>query len=152
MKECVREAEVVEAVISGRWPAACDPELRSHATDCHICKDIVLVSSALQGERDSAVSSAALPSAGLVWWRAELRLRREAAWAAERPMKFVHWLAAASAAGVVGALLGGMLPFVHQLATAFANLPDLGFLIGGLATLLVVAPLAVYFVFSERGE
>ena len=67
-------------------------------------------------------------------------------------MKFAHWLAAASAAGVVGALLGGMLPFVHQLGTAFANLPDLGFLIGGLATLLVVAPIAVYFVFSEKGE
>lgn len=152
MKECVREAEVVEAVISGRWPAACDPELRSHAMDCHICKDIVLVSSALQGERDSAVLNATLPAAGLVWWRAELRARREAARAAERPMKLVHSLAAASAAGVVGALLIGMLPFVHQLLTAFTNLPDLGLLIGGFATLLVVAPIALYFVFSERGE
>jgi hypothetical protein len=140
MKECVREAEVVEAVISGRWPAACDPELRSHAMECHICKDIVLVSSALQGERDPAVLKATLPSAGLVWWRAELRARREAARVAERPMKFVHSLAAASAAGVVGALLIGMLPLVH------------GLLIGGLATLLVVAPVAVYFVFSEKGE
>ena len=152
MKECVREAEVVEAVISGRWPAACDQELRSHAMDCHICRDIVLVSSELQGERDSDVLDAALPSAGLVWWRAELRARREAARAAERPMKFVHSLAAASAAGVVVALLGGMLPFARQLVTAFVNLPDLDLLIGGLATLLVVAPIAVYFVFSEKGE
>ena len=152
MKECVREAEVVEAVISGRWPAACDPELRSHAMDCDICKDIVLVSSALQSERDSAVLHAALPSAGLVWWRAELRMHREAARAAERPMKLVHSLAAASAAGVVVAVLGGMLPLVRQLLTAFTNLPELGLLIGGLATLLVVAPIAVYFVLSERGE
>jgi len=45
-----------------------------------------------------------------------------------------------------------MLPFVRQLVTAFVNLPDLGLLIGGLATLLVVAPIAVYFVFSEKGE
>jgi hypothetical protein len=152
MKECVREAEVVEALISGRWPDACDPELRSHAMDCHICKDIVLVSSTLQEDRDSAVLNAPLPSAGLVWWRAELRTRREAAKAAERPMKFVYSLAAASAAGVVVALLGSLLPFVHELLAAFANVPELGLLIGGLATLLVVAPIAVYFVFSERGE
>jgi hypothetical protein len=150
MKECLREAEVVEAVISGHWPAACDPELRSHAIDCPTCKDIVLVSSALQTERDSAVLNAALPSAGLVWWRAELRSRREAARAAERPMKLVHSLAAASAAGVVVAVLGGMLPFVRELVTAFANLPELRLLIGGLATLLVVAPIAVYFAFSDK--
>ena len=150
MKECVREHEIVETVTSGRWPEACDPDLRSHAMTCPVCKDVVLVAVALHEERDSAVAKAGVPSAGLVWWRAELRARREAVRAVERPMKWVHSLAAASAAGVGVALVGGMLPFVQQLLTAFTNLPELGLLIGGLATLIVVAPIALYFVFSDK--
>jgi hypothetical protein len=150
MKECVREHEIVEAITSGRWPEACDPDLRNHATACAICKDVVLVASALHEERDSAVAVAGVPSAGLVWWRAELRARREAVRAAERPMKWVQSLAAASAAGVAVALVGGMLPFVRQLLTAFTNLPEMGLLIGGFATLIVVAPIALYFVFSDK--
>jgi hypothetical protein len=150
MKECIREHEIVEAITSGRWPEACDPDLRSHAMTCAVCKDVVLVASALHEERDSAVTTAGVPSSGLVWWRAELRARREAIRAAERPMKWVHSLAAASAAGVAVALVGGMLPFVRQLLTAFTSLPELGLLIGGLATLIVVAPIALYFVFSDK--
>jgi|SRR5262249_25455973 hypothetical protein len=150
MKECIREAEIVEAVTSGRWPAACDPDLRTHAQSCHVCKDVVLVASALHEERDAEVLNAAVPSAGLVWWRAELRARRDAVRVAERPMKLVHSLAAASAAGVGVALVGGMLPFVRDLLTAFTKLPELGLLLGGLAALLVVAPIAVYFVFSDK--
>ena len=150
MKECTREYEIVEAITSGRWPEACDADLRNHAMTCPVCKDVVLVTAALHGERDSAVAGAGVPSAGLVWWRAELRARREAVRVAERPMKWVHSLAAASAAGVAVALLGGMLPFVRELLTAFTNLPELGLLIGGLATLIVIAPIALYFVFSDK--
>jgi hypothetical protein len=149
MKECSREHEIVEAITSGRWLEACDPDLRSHAMTCAVCKDVVLVASALHEERDSALA-AAVPSAGLVWWRAELRVRREAVRAAERPMKWVHSLAAASAAGVAVALVGGMLPFVRQLLTAVTSLPELGLLVGGFATLIVVAPIALYFVFSDK--
>lgn len=150
MKECIREHEIVEAIMSGRWPEACDPDLRSHAMTCAVCKDVVLVASALHEERDSAVAASGVPSAGLVWWRAELRARREAVRVAERPMKWVYSLSAASAAGVAVALVGGMLPFVRQLLTAFTSLPELGLLIGGLATLIVVAPIALYFVFSDK--
>src|SRR5579862_9010241 len=112
MKECIREHEVVEVVTSGRWPEACDPELRAHALSCPVCKDVAFVATALHEEREAAVASAGVPSAGLVWWRAELRARREAVRAAERPMTLVQSLAAASTAGVVVALAGGMLPFV----------------------------------------
>ena len=150
MKECIREHEVVEAVTSGRWPEACDPELRAHALSCPVCKDVTFVATALYEEREAAVAGAGVPSAGLVWWRAELRARRDAVRAAERPMTLVQSLAAASAAGVVVALIGGMLPFVRYLLAAFSNLPELGLLMGGLATLLVVAPIALYFVFSDK--
>ena len=143
MKECVREHEIVEAVTEGRWPEACDAELRSHAGQCAVCKDVVLVARALHEERDTAVMNAPVTPAGLVWWRAELRARREAVRAAERPMTWVHSLAAASAVGVAVALVGGLLP-------TLISLPQVGLLLGGLATLLVVAPIALYFVFSDK--
>jgi hypothetical protein len=150
MKECVRENEIVEAVVSGRWPDACGADLRNHVSACHICKEVAVVAGALQEEHDTALAEARVPSAGLVWWRAELRARREGAKAAERPLTLVHSLAAASVIGVGAALVGGMIPYVRELFAAFAGLPELGLLIGAFVTLLVVAPLALYFVFSDK--
>ena len=43
-----------------------------------------------------------------------------------------------------------MIPYVRELFAAFTGLPELGLLIGAFVTLLVVAPLAVYFVFSDK--
>jgi hypothetical protein len=150
MKECVREHEIVEAVTSGRWPDSCAADLRNHAADCHVCKEVVLVAVALHEEHDLALAEARVPSAGLVWWRAELRARREAAKAVERPLTLVHSLAAASVIGVGAALVVGMIPYVRDLFAAFAGLPELGLLIGAFVTLLVVAPVALYFVFSDK--
>jgi hypothetical protein len=150
MKECIREHEVVEAVVSGRWPDACDAELRRHATDCPVCKDVISVAVALHEERDFALFNARVPSAGLVWWRAELRARREATRTAERPMKVAYSLAAGSVVGVGVALIAGLSPYIRELLAAFIDLPELGLLVGALATLLVIAPLALYFVFSDK--
>ena len=150
MKECAREHEVVEAVTSGRWPGACDPDLRDHAMACHVCKEVVFVAVALHEDHSAALTDARIPSAGLVWWRAELRARREAVQAAERPLTLAHSLAAAAAIGVGAALAGGMIPYVRELFAAFTGLPELGLIIGAFVTLLVVAPLALYFVFSDK--
>jgi hypothetical protein len=148
MRECTREHEIVEAVTSNCWP--CDAELRNHANQCDVCRDLVLVVSALHDERESATLNVRVPSAGLVWWRSELRARREAARIAERPMTLAHSLAAASAVGVAAALIVGLFPGVMDLFGAVKALPNLGLLVGGLATLLVVAPLVVYYVFSDK--
>ena len=45
--------------------------------------------------------AAALPDPGIVWWRAQLRARREAAVAAGRPITGVQVLAAACALAVL---------------------------------------------------
>jgi len=37
-----------------------------------------------------------------------------------------------------------------HIPAAFAGLPELGLLIGAFVTLLVVAPVALYFVFSDK--
>ncbi|MEO5822679.1 MAG: hypothetical protein ABIT71_19400 [Vicinamibacteraceae bacterium] len=93
--ECARESEIVDAIGAGQWPDAAPEGLRAHAVSCPVCADLALAASALHD--DAAVAnqvSIALPSAGQVWWRAELRARHEAARMAQRPLLAVQVVAA----------------------------------------------------------
>jgi hypothetical protein len=96
---CEQEAAVLEAVESGRWPQACDPELRAHVSQCSICADVLLVAQTLQRENQWARAEVALPAAGLVWWKAQMRAKREAAERAAEPIAMVE-----KAAGIFGVL------------------------------------------------
>jgi hypothetical protein len=102
--ECPHESEIVDAIAAGEWPQAAPGELRAHAETCPVCADLALAASALHEEAASAPATMALPSAGQVWWRAELRARHEAARLAQRPV-----IAVQVVAGVVclAALLTG---------------------------------------------
>jgi hypothetical protein len=91
---CEQENAVLEAVESGRWPQGCDAELRSHVAQCEICADVVLVARILQQESQKARAEAPLPAAGLVWWKAQLRARHEAAARAAEPIAWVERAAA----------------------------------------------------------
>jgi hypothetical protein len=149
--ECKRERDLVEAITSGRWPDACDDELRNHVITCGVCKDVVIVARALYEEHAGALAELRVPPAGLVWWRAELRARQEASRVAERPIAFAHAFAGACAIGVALALLAGMLPWVQDWLISFSDLPTLGvFLLAAFAALIVAAPLALYFVLSDK--
>jgi hypothetical protein len=53
-----------------------------------------------QGEGDGP------PSSAIVWWRAQMRARQEAARAAERPLAIVHALSIACVAGLLLGLFG----------------------------------------------
>lgn len=150
MKECSREREIVEAIASRRWPDACGDELRSHAAGCRSCSDLVLVASAIRDERALDLAQTRVPPAGLIWWRTQLRARQEAVRRAERPLTIAHALAGASIAGVSAALIGQLLPPVHDVLVALENLPGLTLLIGAVAGLIVVANVALYFVFSDK--
>ena len=88
--ECARETDVVDAVTSGRWPERADAGLRAHVAGCAICADVAEVARALQDDHDAAWRDARVPSAGRVWWRAEMRARQEAARKAAQPMAFVQ--------------------------------------------------------------
>lgn len=94
---CEQEGAVLEAVESGRWPQACDAELRAHVGRCSICADVLLVAQTLQHEKKRAQSEVALPAAGLVWWKAQMRAKREAAVRAAEPIMMVE-----KAAGIFG--------------------------------------------------
>jgi hypothetical protein len=75
---CTYEKEIQEALKSGHWPAGCAPELRDHVRQCDSCNDLVLLTETFQMARRSAHTEANVP-ASLIWWRAQLRLRRAAA-------------------------------------------------------------------------
>jgi hypothetical protein len=168
--ECTREQDAIDAVAAGRWPARCDDELRAHVAGCAICADVVTVARALQEEHECAWRDARVPPSGRVWWRAEMRARREAAQRAAQPITFVQGIAGACAAGMVVALIGLVWPWVWEslglvtavksvvgagrleLATLSAAMPPqivLSLAIA-LAAGLVLTPLALYFVFSEK--
>ena len=97
--ECDREEEILQAVRCGRWPQLADPALVSHAQECEVCSDLVLVAQFLAKDHASAREEAALPSAGFVWWKAQLLARRAEAERATQPIAFVERIA-----GALGAL------------------------------------------------
>ncbi len=110
--ECARESEILDEIAAGRWPEAAPDALTTHAASCPVCADLALAASALHGDGAVArLEPAALPSAGQVWWRAELRARHEAVQLAQRPVLAVQVVAA--------------VVFIAALVTGVRNLaPD----------------------------
>jgi hypothetical protein len=112
--DCGFESEVLAAVLEGRWPERADAELRVHSATCTICAEVAAVGAAFEAERETLRTEAALPDGGLVWWRAQLRARREAAKMAGRPITAAQVLALASAAGLAGACFGATSAWFQQ--------------------------------------
>ena len=85
MKTCPQKTEVEQAVRSGQWPLGCAAELREHVSSCEQCAHEARLLSAFATTRESAMRTAPAQSAGLLWWRAQLRRRHEAMERLERP-------------------------------------------------------------------
>lgn len=82
MESCPREHEIAVAARMSQLPE----ELAAHAAGCAVCAEALLVASFL-GSHDE---HADVPAAGLVYWRAELKARREQAERAMRPMRMME--------------------------------------------------------------
>jgi hypothetical protein len=65
-----------------------------------------MVADAIAAEASVARREALPPSSAVVWWRAQMRARQEAARAVERPLTVVHMLAIACAAGLLVSVVG----------------------------------------------
>jgi hypothetical protein len=65
-----------------------------------------IVTEAIAAEAADARQEAAPPSSAIVWWRAQMRARQEAARLAERPIAVVHALSIAAGVGVMLGVLG----------------------------------------------
>ena len=151
MTECPREQEVLEAVVSTRWPE----DLRSHVEQCRECGDLAVVAGALHEEREAAWSEAHPPTPGQVWWRATMRTRAEAARSAARPITVLQALAAACAIGAFAALVTRSWTSLEQSiawitgrlsAVVMQQALIIGLVLGAA---LVLTSFVLYFVLSD---
>lgn len=65
-----------------------------------------IVAEAIAAEAAAAHREAAPPSSGIVWWRAQMRARQEAAKAVERPLTIAHGIAIACGIGLLLSVVG----------------------------------------------
>ncbi|MGE0865096.1 MAG: hypothetical protein AB7P34_14455 [Vicinamibacterales bacterium] len=164
--ECIHEQGVVNAVLSGRWPAV-DEDLSAHVAHCATCREVADVAVVLRADHNQARADVHVPVAGQVWWRSAVRARLESAQAATRPMTWLHGVTAAITIGVMLALLGTAWPVMVDLAVwtrdivvpLMTNAGVSGAVGGvlrqsaliavGAAACLLVAPVLLYFVLSN---
>jgi predicted anti-sigma-YlaC factor YlaD len=151
--DCEFESDVLAAVLEARWPGRADAELRAHVETCTICRDVATVAAALEGDPEELRAEAAVPDCGLVWWRAQLRARREAAKVAGRPITAAQVMALASAAGLAGACFGATSAWFQavlgRIATGVHGMPietllaEHGFVAAAAGAVLLLVPAAV---------
>ena len=148
--ECSYETEILDAVASGRWPDRLDAELRDHASSCSICSEVATVSTIYRDEYASAMEHARVPSAGLVWWKAELRARREAVRVASRPITLVSSIAGTCAIVVLALVILALSKQLDLAAVSAFVLAQPMVLWLVLAVILALTPIALYFVYSDE--
>ena len=164
--ECARETDVMEAVAFGRWPDRCG-DLVAHVSSCEVCADLIEVARALHDDRESLCREAHPPAAGMVWWRATIRARAEAARTATQPISVLQGIAGAcivgAAAGFVTAAWQSMrwVDRIGELAISLesrrADIASASALAAGhslpillaVAAGLVIAPLALYITLAD---
>ena len=166
-RDCPHEQAVVNAVLSGQWPQACDEHLVAHARQCTTCREVANVSVLLREDIDHARFDMHVPAAGQVWWRAAVRARLETTHAAARPITWMHGITGAIAIGTLLAIVTAVWPMLPDVMTTIravgkdylpnaevANALAVGLrqslLVGTIAAaLLILTPLALYFVLSD---
>ena len=126
-----------------------------------------IVADAIAAEAALASSEAQPPSSAIVWWRAQMRARQEAARLAEQPITIVHALSIAAGIGLVLSLIGywvagvkGSLAWAsavwHSAAAAAGSLPlDLtsrwvAVSLSAALVTVVIASIATYVIYADE--
>ncbi|HLV86759.1 MAG TPA: hypothetical protein VKV39_07265 [Candidatus Sulfotelmatobacter sp.] len=166
LRGCSWEAELTRALKAGHWPDACGPELGAHVEGCRSCSDLVLVAETFRRARTASAEREPGVPANLLWWRAELRRRNEAAQKVTQPITVAQsfaWVVSSLVALVFlvsqyryGLRWGSWWPelsvgrIVHQWSVAGAELQwRMSLLIPCVGMLAVLSGIAVYLV-KER--
>jgi len=109
---------------------------------------------ALRADYERLCDEAPVPTPGLVWWRASIRARAEAAETVEKPLTLAHGIAGACIAGVACALAGLVWRLMPAAPESIASLGALSnpLLIAALvaAICVVMAPLALILAFGRE--
>ena len=164
--DCPREGDVFEAIAFGRWPDQCG-DLVTHAASCDVCADLVAVARALHEDRESLCREVQPPTAGIVWWRATIRARAEAARTATQPISVLQGIAGACIVGAAAGLATiawRSMQWVDRIGELAVQLESRRADIATFSTLatthglpivlaivagLVIAPLALYFTLAD---
>lgn len=163
MTTCRREADLWEAIRTGRWPETGSAELHAHVSSCGICRELADVAEAVHSDAIESARAAEPPTSAIVWWRAQMRARQEAAHAADRPMTIAHALAVAAGCGLTLALMSTVVPWLRpfladllESAGILGTLPALGLTLqwglilpAALFVTLILAPVALYLVLAD---
>ena len=126
---CAYEQDVLDLVATEQWPHRATPALVAHASTCDVCRDLAMAAVAMVDLRDAAPAPP-LPDARLVWYRAQVRARADAAHRAARPMFIAQAVA-------VTCVLGLGLTW---LTSGAAGLAGWWQWLGGVAGSLAVVP------------
>ena len=158
---CPREQEIVDFAVSGCSSDESERALRAHAAQCGACAEALELARLLRDDQRMLCEDAPVPSVGVVWWRATMRARAEAARTAGQPITLLQGIAAATVVGLfVGlagawwrSILGGAwLERAGDLVSRSAAIPaTLGLLLVlALAACLIVGPVAVYLATADE--
>jgi hypothetical protein len=115
-----------------------------------ICSDVATISNLFREDYAAALEQARVPSAGLVWWKSELRARREAVRVASRPIAWVSAIACVCAAVAFMLVLRALsIPLDMTTISAFVlEQPWVIWLV--LGAVVALTPIALYFVYSDE--
>ncbi len=168
--ECQYESDVLTAVLQSRWPERVDAELRQHAAHCPICSDVAVVAGAIECAREESAEQMAaecvIPDSGRVWWKAQMRARREAVETVARPITAVQVVAFACAVGLFGACIGATsswfqaglkwawngvagIDLTGVIPYATALIESHGLLAAGMLAMVLAVPVAVYLAVGK---
>ena len=143
-ERCQREDELLDALGRGYVGA----ELEAHATSCALCRELRLVAGALLDDRAEVVANAAVPSAGTMWWRMQLRHRHDAQALARRSLFVGQAVTLVIAMAFVVALFGADIAFEIRGAIAAVRISPLLLLV--FATSVFVLPIAGWVAIRQK--
>jgi hypothetical protein len=144
------------------------PRNRPHEPEPTDAEIEAIVAEAIAAEAAVARTEATPPSSAIVWWRAQMRARQQAARAADRPITIVHALAIACGTGLALSLIGGVVARVRgssgwlvdvyrSLGTAAAPLASIDLSsrwvtlpLTAMLISVLVATVAAYFIFVDE--
>ncbi len=119
--------------------------------ECPQCGPLVALAEQIRCEFAETQQQARVPTAEIVWWRAQMRAREEAARTAARPIFFTQAVAIAALIGLLVSIVGRLtVPALSWAAFPAmpTGLPLLAIAIAAVCW-LIIAPAALYFAFSR---
>ena len=143
-ERCSHEDELLDALARGYVGA----ELEAHATSCVSCSELRLVAGALLDDRAETVANAAVPSAGTMWWRMQLRQRHDAQAFARRSLFVGQAVTLVIAMALVFALFGADIAFGVRGAIAAVRISPLLLLLFAMS--VFVLPIAGWVAIRQK--